>query len=132
MLFRLNTLRAVVVDIPMDAKYANESSSLKITKIIGEFFFKHLRNLTKRIFYNYYLRDMSLASLELPLGIVLLLFGAGYGGYHWVLSAQNGINTAVGTVVLSAMSILVGIQFILAFINHDINSVPTRVYRSDR
>jgi len=32
MLFRLNTLRAVVVDIPMDAKYGDETSHLKISK----------------------------------------------------------------------------------------------------
>ena len=37
MLFRLNTLRAVVVDIPMDAKYGDEISHLKISTIIGEF-----------------------------------------------------------------------------------------------
>lgn len=36
-LFRLNTLRAVVVDVPMSAKYADEVSNLKISKIIGEF-----------------------------------------------------------------------------------------------
>ena len=57
MLFHLNTLRAVVIDIPMDAKYADEVSGLEVSKIIGEFLFKHIRNFSKRIFYNYYLRD---------------------------------------------------------------------------
>uniref|UniRef100_UPI00289C9531 glycosyltransferase family 2 protein n=1 Tax=Stutzerimonas kunmingensis TaxID=1211807 RepID=UPI00289C9531 len=52
MLFRLNTLRAVVVDIPMDAKYGDEVSNLKISKIVGEFLAKHLRNFVKRIFYS--------------------------------------------------------------------------------
>lgn len=69
-LFRLNTLRAVVVDVPMESVYADEVSNLKISKIIGEFALKHIRNFSKRIFYNYYLRDMSVASLELPLGTV--------------------------------------------------------------
>ena len=63
LLFRLNTLRAEVVDIPMDAHYGNEVSNLKISRIIGEFLHKHVRNFAKRIFYNYYLRDLSLASL---------------------------------------------------------------------
>lgn len=79
MLFRLNTLRAVVIDIPMDAKYGNEISGLKISKIVSEFLIKHTRNFCKRIFYNYYLRDMSLASLELPLGLLMLLFGVTFG-----------------------------------------------------
>jgi glycosyltransferase involved in cell wall biosynthesis len=49
MLFRLNTLRAVVVDIPMDAQYGDEVSNMKISKIVGEFLFKHIRNFSKRI-----------------------------------------------------------------------------------
>jgi glycosyltransferase involved in cell wall biosynthesis len=125
-LFRLNTLRAVVVDIPMDARYGDEGSNLKITKIIGEFLFKHARNFLKRIFYNYYLRDLSLASIELPLGLCLLLFGIGYGGYHWLESAQAGVATPAGTVMLAALPILMGIQFVMAFLGYDIASVPRR------
>src|SRR5690606_32052229 len=46
-LFRLNTFRAVVVDVPMDARYGEEVSGLRISRILGEFLFKHLRNLSK-------------------------------------------------------------------------------------
>lgn len=123
-LFRLNTIRAVVVDVPMTAKYGDETSSLKISNIIGEFLFKHIRNFLKRIFYNYYLRDMSLASLELPIGILLLMFGLGYGVYNWRLSALTDTVTPAGTVMLSALPILTGIQLILAFFGNDIGSVP--------
>jgi dolichol-phosphate mannosyltransferase len=125
-LFRLNTLRAVVVDVPMDAKYGDEVSNLKISKIIGEFLFKHMRNLFKRIFYNYYLRDVSLASIELPLGLMLLCFGISFGGYHWLESAQAGVSTPAGTVMLAALPILVGLQFVMAFLGYDIASVPRR------
>jgi len=126
-LFRLNTLRAVVIDIPMEAKYGNEISNLKIGKIIGEFFSKHARNSIKRIFYNYYLRDMSIASVELPIGLLLLIFGIIYGGYHWIISAHVGITTPSGTVMLSALSILMGVQFTLAFLNYDIAQTPRRI-----
>ena len=132
-LFRLNTLRAVVVDVPMDAKYGDEVSNLKVSKIVGEFFVKHVRNFSKRIFYNYYLRDMSLASIELPVGLVLLGFGSIYGGYHWIDSSQAGIPTPAGTVMLSALPILAGIQFLLGFIGYDISTVPFRpVHRNIR
>lgn len=127
MLFRLNTLRAVVTDIPMQAHYADEISNLKISKIIGDFLFGHTRNFVKRIFYNYYLRDMSIASLELPLGIVFILFGAIYGGVHWLKGLESNVLTPAGTVMFSAMPVIVGIQFILAFISHDIASVPNKV-----
>jgi dolichol-phosphate mannosyltransferase len=125
-LFRLNTLRACIVDVPMEAIYADETSHLKISKIITEFFYKHLRNTIKRIFYNYYLRDMSLASLELPLGLVMILFGVGYGGYHWYQSLQANMVTPAGTVVLSAISLVMGLQLLLAFIGFDIANVPAK------
>lgn len=126
LLFRLNIIRAVVVDVPMSAKYGDEVSNLKISKIIGEFLFKHTRNFFKRIFYNYYLRDLSLASIELPLGLILVIFGAGFGLYSWYDSAQANAFTPAGTVMLSALPILMGLQFLLAFLGNDIGSVPRR------
>jgi len=127
MLFRLNLLRAVVIDIPMDAKYGNETSNLKISHVIGEFFMKHTGNFFKRIFYNYYLRDFSVASLELPLGFAMLGFGGIFGVYKWAVAFNKGIPTPIGTVMLAALPIILGTQFVLAFINHDIRSVPQRV-----
>jgi dolichol-phosphate mannosyltransferase len=132
MLFRLNILRAVVVDIPMAARYGDETSSLKIPRIVGEFLFKHLRNFGKRIFYNYYLRDLSLASIELPLGLVLLLFGSVFGSWHWWHSVQSGIPATLGTVMLAVLPLLTGIQFVLAFLAHDIASTPRRVLQRRR
>ena len=126
MLFRLNTLRAVVVDVPMDASYGDEVSNLKINKILGEFLYKHFRNLSKRIFYNYYLRNVSLASIELPLGVLLLLFGSIYGGWHWFLSIHEGILTSAGVVMISALPLIIGLQLVLSFLGYDINSVPRR------
>jgi dolichol-phosphate mannosyltransferase len=126
MLFRLGTLRAVVVDVPMHAKYGNEVSNLKIWSVAVEFLFKHAGNFWKRVFYNYYLRDMSLASIELPIGLALFLFGAVFGGYHWFQSSTSGQAASAGTVMLSALPVIVGFQLVLAFLGHDISSVPRR------
>jgi dolichol-phosphate mannosyltransferase len=126
MLFRLNVLRAVVVDIPMDARYENEISNLRISRVIGEFLIKHVRNFFKRIFYNYYLRDLSLASIELPVGLLMLCFGIGFGSYHWLDSARAGVMTPAGTVMLAAIPLLMGVQFILSFLGYDIAAVPNR------
>lgn len=126
LLFRLNTLRAVVVDVPMDALYGNEVSNLKISDIVVEFLTKHTRNFAKRIFYNYYLRDLSIASIELPLGLLLFTFGLIYGVSHWASSAREGTVTPAGTVMLSALPIIMGTQLILAFFAYDIATVPTK------
>lgn len=128
MLFRLNTLQAVVVDIPMNATYGDEVSNLRISKVAGEFFKKHIKNTCKRIFYNYYLRDLSLASLQLPLGVLLTLFGIAFGTREWIHGSAAGVTASAGTVMLAALPLLVGIQFILAFIGHDILSVPKRPF----
>ena len=126
MLIRLNTLRAVAVDVPMRARYGGERSSLKASRLAAEFLVKHLGFLGKRIAYNYYLRDLSLASIQLPLGLLLLSFGIGFGGYQWMESARSGLPTPAGTVMVAALPLLVGIQFVLAFIGFDIAQVPRR------
>lgn len=126
MLFRLNTLRAKVVDIPMDAHYGDEESQLKISKIISDFTKKNIKNTVKRIFYNYFLRDMSVASIELVLGFVLLIFGLFYGVFQWVESAQEGVVTPTGTVMLAVLPIVIGVQLLLSFLSYDIENVPRR------
>jgi len=126
MLFRLNTLGAVVADVPMDAKYGDEVSNLKVSQVVTEFATKHARNLVKRLFYNYYLRNMSLASLQLPLGLLLTAFGAVYGALHWIGSAESDIATPAGTVMLAGLPVIMGVQLVLAFLAYDIASVPTR------
>lgn len=126
MLFRLNLLRAVVVDVPMDAKYGAETSNLRIGKVLFDFSIKHVRNTFKRIFYGYFLRDLSLASIELLMGALFLGSGVLMGAYHWTESARTGVTASAGTVTLVALLVIVGIQLVLGFLAYDIASVPRR------
>lgn len=126
MLFRLNTLKAVVIDIPMEAIYGDEKSNLVIHKVFFPFLYHNFLNLIKRIFYNYYLRDMSIASFELPIGILLLFFGLIFGSCQWMKSIEYNIPTSVGTVMIAVLPIIIGGQLLLSFIGYDINSVPRR------
>lgn len=126
MLFRLGTVRAKVIDVPMDAVYGDEVSNLKISKILGEFLGKHIVNTYKRIFYNYFLRGMSVASLELLFGMIVFVFGSVFGAYHWFLSSEHHAAATTGTVMVSALSVLCGVQLLLAFINFDVANVPRR------
>ncbi|AHY60273.1 glycosyltransferase [Stenotrophomonas rhizophila] len=127
MLFRLNTIRAVVQDVAMDARYADETSNLRVSRILGEFAFKHVRNTLKRIGYNYFLRDLSIASLELIAGLGLLAFGSIFGLYHWIASASADVTTPVGTIMIVMVALISGLQFLLAFTGFDIANVPRQV-----
>lgn len=124
MLFRLNTLRAVVRDVPMDAIYGDEESNLKIGRILPEFLLRHSVIFSKRIFYNYFLRDFSIASIELLLGIACLTFGAIFGAREWAQSLSSGIPSTAGIVMIGALPIIIGLQLVLAFISYDVSATP--------
>nr|WP_220131147.1 glycosyltransferase family 2 protein [Citrobacter freundii] len=124
MLFRLNLINAKVVDVPMDAIYEDEESNLHIKKIIFPFLKGHLKNATKRIIYNYFLRDFSVASIELFSGILLSMFGILYGLVGWYKSLLFNELASGGTVMLSALPIILGMQLLLGFIQADIERQP--------
>ena len=122
MLFRLNLLEAVVRDVQIPAIYGSEKSNLRIRRVLLEFPIKHLRNFAKRIAYTYYLKDFKIASIELPLGILLGGFGSILGIYSWINGILTNTATQTGTLILIAMSVLVGLQLVLAFLSYDTNN----------
>ena len=124
MLFHLGLLRAVVKDIPMQAKYGDEISGIYIPKVVPEFLFKHYLNTWRRIFVTYLIREANIATLQLLFGIIFLSFGVIFGGLNWVSSEASGINASAGTVVLSALPIILGSQLLIAFFSYDSRNVP--------
>lgn len=126
MLFRLGTVRAVVRDIPMHAVYADEVSNLKIHKVIPEFLWNHGKRLFKRYTYLYWLRDFNMASLYSLLSMLLLAFGGVFGATEWVRSISSGIPATSGSIMLSALPTILGIQFLLAFVQYDLSNVPDK------
>lgn len=123
-LFRLNIARAVVVDVPMKAVYGNEKSNLSVSKILFEFPYRHLKVMTKRVLYSYFIRDFSIASLHFIFGSMLLAFGLLVGLQEWHDSMTHADAATSGTVMLSALPIIIGFQLLLAFLSQDIQSVP--------
>lgn len=127
MLFRLNVSKAVVLDLPIPARYGSEKSNLSVLKSFLTFPVLHLRNFFKRVFYSYYLREMSIASFELPMGFLLFTFGIVFGISNWLISKDTGSPASTGTVMLAVLPIILGIQLLLAFTAFDVNSTPNRV-----
>lgn len=124
MLFRLGTLRAVVRDIPMQSKYEDEESNLSIRKVACEFPLKYFKAFIKRIFYTYLLRDFNGASMEMLVGLLLILFGSVFGAMHWAESVITQEAATTGTVMLSVLPIIMGFQLMLNAITFDMNNVP--------
>jgi dolichol-phosphate mannosyltransferase len=125
MLVKLGGIRAVVRDIPMEAVYGDEKSGLNIKKIAPEFLGRHFRAMVRRIVYSYFLRDFSLASMQLVFGILLFGFGTIFGMWKWWESIVSGHQTGTGTIMVSVLPVILGFQLLLGFFAFDINSEPT-------
>jgi glycosyltransferase involved in cell wall biosynthesis len=124
MLYQLGLLRAVVRDVPLDARYGSETSNLRLTRAIVRFSLKHAVNTVRRLFYNYFLRDFSAASVQLASSLLLIGFGVTFGATQWVEWSARGIGAYAGTVMLAALPIIVGVQLLLAFLSFDVARVP--------
>jgi dolichol-phosphate mannosyltransferase len=124
MLFHLGLLRARVVDFPMHAVYGSEVSNLSVSKVVGPFLARHLRNTLLRVLYKYFVRDFSVASLELLAGIALFTFGFVFGAIEWMRNAASQVSTETGTIMLAVVPLLMGFQLLLAFVNYDVSSTP--------
>lgn len=125
MLYRLNVIRAVVHDVPMDAVYADEQSNLKVSSVLPEFLAKHVKRFFKRYVYVYLVRDFNLGSVYSLAGAALTTLGLMFGIGQWIHSVSTGRPASSGTVMLAALPLLIGIQFLIAFLHHDVGNVPT-------
>ena len=110
----------------METVYTDELSGLSEWRCLVTFPFLHMKNFSKRIFYNYLLRNFSLGSITLPLGLLMIAFGSIYGLVRWIQSYESQEPATAGTVMLSALPIIIGIQLMLNFLAQDVSSVPDR------
>jgi dolichol-phosphate mannosyltransferase len=126
MLFRLNSIRAVVIDMPMRAEYRQEKSNLKIGTVLFTFPLKYLKRFCKRIFYSYFLRDFNVGSLELVLTFLFMGFGIIFGSIKWAHSIATEQPATAGTVILAGLPVILGFQAFLAFLHFDLTNIPQK------
>jgi glycosyltransferase involved in cell wall biosynthesis len=124
LLYHLNQTRAVVVDVPMRARYGDESSNLRPLRMIAPFLLGHMRNTLRRVGYSYLVRGFSVASVELALGSALMFGGATFGLWRWMDSYNSGAPATAGTVMAAALPIILGMQMLLSWLNFDVASEP--------
>lgn len=130
MLHHLYLARAVVVDVPMPARYGDETSSLSITGTILPFLRGNLRNFLRRLAYTYYIRDLNVASLELLLSALLLAGGGAWSLWQLWESVETGIAATAGESLIGVLPIIMGFQMLLAAIHFDTQNLPTRALQA--
>jgi len=124
-LLELGISRAVVQDVYIPARYHNNESQLSEIDTLFKFPPKLLKGSLRRILLIYYVRDFNLISILLPMGMILILFGSTWGIYHWTRSIELNIEATTGTIMLSVLPLILGVQFILQALLADIQNVPT-------
>ena len=124
MLVALNFHSSRVADVAIPSRYGNEVSDLNPIKIGMTFPFLLLQRFTRRIYQRYVLRDFSPVALFLFMGLVLFLWGAGFGVYLWIETAVTGMATPTGTIMLALLPLILGFQLLLQAIVLDIANTP--------
>lgn len=124
LLYRLGILRALVVDIPMNSVYRDEVSNLSIKNTLISFPPKLFARAMKRLTYCYFIRDFNIASLFFLASIPLLTFGVVFGALNWNHSIVTRELTSSGTVMLSALPVLMGLQLLLFALQYDVLMQP--------
>jgi hypothetical protein len=71
-----------------------------------------------------FIYDFSMESVYLLAGVPMLVIGLIYGLVSWFHFARAGLGAPTGTVVIPAMLITLGVQFLLSAISEDMRCTP--------
>jgi glycosyltransferase involved in cell wall biosynthesis len=113
MLIHLNISRARVKDVAIPAQYGNEDSSLRLGRVVATFPIHLIKGFWYRIYQRHILRDFSAIAVFWIIGAALLSWGFMFGAAMWVKSIWTGHVASTGTVMLSALPLILGFQLIL-------------------
>lgn len=124
MLIELGLARAVVRDVYIPARYANERSSLSMRSALVRFPVRLFFGLLRRLWLRYFVMDFSAIALFIVTGLAFVGFGMVWGAYHWMRSAQTGTEASTGTVMIAVVPAILGAQLLLQAIVLDIQNAP--------
>src|SRR5262245_5172559 len=113
MLIHLNILRARVRDVPIPARYGDERSSMRLGRVLLTFPAHLARRFWYRIYQRHILRDFAAAGVFWVVGTALASWGILFGTAMWIRSAVTGHPATTGTVMFSAVPLILGFQLLL-------------------
>jgi glycosyltransferase involved in cell wall biosynthesis len=124
LLVRLNIQNYRVADIAIPARYGQEVSDLRVSKILFTFPALLFGRFAYRIVQKYILRNFSPVALFLLLGLPIFLCGVVFGLYLWARAMITGEATPTGSIMLALVPIVLGFQLLLQAIVLDIQETP--------
>jgi dolichol-phosphate mannosyltransferase len=113
-----------VKDISMPAIYGEEESSMKVWKMPFIFSLNLFKLFVKRILKAYYLFDFNIGSIYLFFGLLLFGFGSIFGAIKWYHYDKIHELAPTGTIMVATISLILGFQLLLQFIQFDILKAP--------
>lgn len=122
MLIALSVIDAQIKDHPVPAIYGDEESTIKLLPTVWRAVKVLFFGFWRRIYYKYIIFDFHPISLFLLSGLVLMLFGFGFGLYIAAVRILSDISPSTGTVMISAIPLLVGFQLFLTAMIMDVNN----------
>jgi dolichol-phosphate mannosyltransferase len=124
LLIELNILRARVTDVEMPARYGDEQSSLRISRVLLSFPQLLVRGFFRRFYWRYVIQEFGAVTVSVLAGLPLFSFGVLFGLFHWVESVRTGVPATAGTVFVAALPIILGFQLLLVALILDVVSSP--------
>jgi dolichol-phosphate mannosyltransferase len=124
LLIQLNIARATVLDVAIPARYGDETSSLSIHRALFGFPPRLIVGFLRRVVWRYFVHDINATSICMVMGLSLVFTGLGFGAWRWIVGLETGVFQSAGTVALSLLPTIVGMQFILQALLLDVMDKP--------
>jgi glycosyltransferase involved in cell wall biosynthesis len=124
LLIHLNILQVPAVDVPIPAVYGDEVSSIRLSKVVPELINRLTVGFWKRIWYRYVLWSFSPIAFLLFAGLLLFAFGLAVSIWMVFQIAASVVATAA-TVMLAALPLMIGTQFLVSALQLDIQATPS-------
>lgn len=113
---------AKIKDVQMPSIYGDEKSNLSVWKALFSFPAKLMKAHLRRLRMQYFIDDFNISSVYLAIGFPMFLFGLVFGLVKWIHYAKIGISAPTGTIIISLITIIMGFQLILSFIQNDMSN----------
>ncbi len=125
LLIALGIMGAVVLDVPIPARYGVEKSNLRIIRTLFEFPLRMFSGLIRRVWFRKILYSLTMEALLAIFGALFFFLGLTYGLYEFTqFTLIRNTPSPPGIVMGAALLMLFGFQMMLNAILLDIQSVP--------